>query len=184
MVDSEAVWNMGAVDFDTTYDSNSETLNSDLLTADAFYETERGQLVGSSSAPPAWVKRDDPTYHNGIGLPYPSDFGYATTGGTMGRKNCLEKGLDWAEKNIYECADNDWLGSRDNYRGMCYWSMTPVTPAPLYTVGSMVGIQYGGIIYIDPGNMDGSDLPTAYLNSSVKITGGSGTIGSPYTLSL
>ena len=48
---------------------------------------------------------------------YPSDYGYATSGGSAGRDICLATALqNWAETNCYS---NDWL-----YNHIIFWTLT------------------------------------------------------------
>ena len=84
---SDAVWKLGG---SSTYDD---------VTASMFYERERGTDV-YSGRPTEWIGQ--------IGLMYPSDYGYATGGGNVGRESCLNVELyEWHHNE--QCYNDDWL---------------------------------------------------------------------------
>ena len=90
MIDN-AVWNLGG----------SSTYNT--LTTYTLYERERGNEV-YTGRPTTWT--------GSIGLMYPSDYGYATSGGGTGREMCLSYNLSsWS--NYSDCYNNDWLFKRE-----------------------------------------------------------------------
>ena len=99
MIDN-AVWNLGGSD------------TSDNVTTAMFYERERGDTV-YNERPTEWTGQ--------IGLMYPSDYGYATSGGvTTNRSTCLINGLyNW---HLFEnCINNNWL-----YVNQAQWTLTPL----------------------------------------------------------
>ncbi len=153
----DAVWNLGG----------SSTEND--VTASMYYERERGTTV-YSGRPTKWTGK--------IGLMYASDFGYATSGGsTTNRDTCLNKELyDWGSSSGRDCKNNDWLYNSSNIQ----WTLTPFASSSSYAFfvnGS--GNVNDTITFYTHGVS-----PALYLNSNVKISGGSGTEESPYTLSL
>ena len=153
---SDAVWNLGG----------SSSLDD--VTASMFYEGERGTTVYSGHAE---------TWTGKIGLMYASDYGYATSGGsTTNRETCLNTVLySWNTPSVSDCKNNDWLYS-SNYQ----WTLTPNASS-----SSFVFLVYSyGIVYSSNTNSTNGVSPALYLNSNVKISGGSGTEESPYTLSL
>ena len=84
------VWNLGG---SSTYQD---------VTASMFYERERGTTV-YSGRPTTWTGK--------IALMYPSDYGYATAGGTTtNRASCLAKELyNWDGSGVSDCKNNDYL---------------------------------------------------------------------------
>ena len=84
------VWNLGG---SSTYKD---------VTASMFYERERGIIV-YSGRPTTWTGK--------IALMYPSDYGYATAGGTTtNRESCLAKVLyNWDGSGVSDCKNNDYL---------------------------------------------------------------------------
>ena len=160
---SNAVWNLGGT---TNYKSDTDGL------ASHFYGYERGTEV-ASGRPTEWTGQ--------VGLIYPSDYGYATSGGsTTDRTTCLSKALySWDSLSYSDCKNNAWIYKS----GIHQWTLTPY-----------LGFDSSLFYVLNDGSM-GSPSPTAapvpdpvfpvtYLSSNVKITGGDGSHDNPYTLSL
>ena len=151
-----AKWNLGGV-------SSSSNISS------SFYTSERGTTV-YAGRPTEWIGK--------IGLMYPSDYGYATSGGsTTNRETCLNTELyNWNGSSVSDCKDNDWLYDSLNYQ----WTITPNSSRSdlVFNLNS-IGNVYNNIA----GNRYAVS-PALYLSSNVKISGGEGTESSPYQLSL
>ena len=98
----EVVWNLGGTD---AYNTS---------TASMFYTAERGTTV-YSGRPTTWTGK--------IGLMYPSDYGYATSGGTTkDRSACLAKELyNWDSSDFSDCKGNDYLYNSSLYQ----WTLAP-----------------------------------------------------------
>ena len=131
------------------------------VTAAAFYIAERDTTVYSGN-PTEWEGK--------IALMYPSDYGYATSGGAM----CLNYILgDW---DIYNsiCYNNDWL-----YTGSIQWTLTPYSSVAV----RVFTVRGSGEVYFDDPYYSHGIYPSLYLSSNVTITGGTGTESNPYTLS-
>ena len=154
---SDAVWNLGG----------SRTYNG--VTTSMFYERERGTEV-YNGRPTKWTGK--------IGLMYASDYGYATSGGsTTNREACLNKELhSWNSSSVSDCKNNDWLYNNSNHQ----WTLTPCVS---FSNFAFLVASNGLVSYIGAYDINGVS-PALYLNSNVKISGGSGTEESPYTLSL
>ena len=160
MIDKEVIWNLGG-------------WTDSKITAKQFYEKERGKISANDSQYPVeWSSTTDVgEKYNGIGLIYPSDFGYAV-GGEV-RNNCLNENLyDYKENN---CGSNDWLKHIDHI-----WTLTPLSSnsRDVFYV-NFLGYVLNGYFY--------SSLvvwPTLYLTTSTKIVDGTGDINSPFVLSL
>ena len=107
---------------------------------------------------------------------YESDYGYATSGGsTTNRETCLNTVLSsWGSSN--GCYNNDWLYKSGTYP----WTLTPYASSSYYV---FFVYSYGHLNSYYARYTYGVS-PALYLNSNVKISGGSGTEESPYTLSL
>ena len=136
-----------------------------------FYGYERGTTVYSGN-PTTWQGK--------IALVYPSDYGYATSGGSsISREICLNTPLsDWHYSDgTSDCYNNSWLYEY-NVR---QWTLT--TDASDNT--TVFHIQEGGRIStnLSAASNDNSVRPTLYLSPEVSITGGDGTQSNPYTLS-
>ena len=101
----EAKWYLGGTD---SFDSESNGL------ASHWYTYERGTTVYSGN-PTSFIGE--------VGLMYPSDYGYATSGGsTTSREECLAKELySWSDSSYSDCKNNDWLYDSSSYQ----WTITP-----------------------------------------------------------
>ena len=150
------VWNLGG---SSTYDD---------VTASMFYERERGTTV-YSGRPTTWTGK--------IALMYPSDYGYATSGGsTTDRAACLAKEMYyWSDSGVIDCKNNDYLLS-----GYWQWTLTP------YSSDSHNAfiVRTKGYVNLD-NRVDYADevRPAAYLKSSISLSSvGDGSSTSPYQL--
>ena len=153
---SDAKWYLGGT---ASYTSSSNGLTSH------WYTYERGTTV-YSGRPTSFIGE--------IGLMYPSDYGYATSGGsTTSREECLATALNsWNDYS--DCKNNDWL-----LYSSAQWTITPYsgTSASVFYFSSL-GYVYSYIVY-NPIAV----RPVLYLSSDVMITGGTGTSSDPYILS-
>ena len=144
----------------------SSTYND--VTSSMFYERERGTTV-YSGRPTTWSGK--------VALMYPSDYGYATSGGsTTNRDACLAKELyNWDSSSFSDCKNNDWLYDSSTYQ----WTLTPRSSGSndVFGVNATGYVRHGSIALTSHGVR-----PSVYLTSNVKISGGDGTSNSPYTL--
>ena len=138
------------------------------VTPSEFYEAERGGGVYSGHAT-TWIGK--------IGLMYPSDYGYATSGGTTeDRAACLAKGLNnWRE--LSDCSGNDYLldASRSSPS-----TLTPhsVNAYDMFYVSSDGGVYRNGARY-------SFDVrPALFLKSNIQVDKGTGEKSNPYTLKM
>ena len=155
-----AKWNLGGVG---SYTSSSNGL------ASHWYGYERGTRV-YSGRPTEWTGQ--------IGLMYPSDYGYATSGGSItDRASCLAKELyNWDSSSYSDCRNNDWL-----YSGTTQWTLTPNSSIS----NSVFCVNTNGRVNTTlANNTDASVSPALYLSSNVKISRGDGSENSPFELSL
>ena len=152
---SESVWNLGG--------SNSYN-----KTAKDFYKLERESTV-YSGRPTKWTGK--------VGLMYPSDYGYATSGGsTTDRSACLTTSLySWSGSNTNDCKMNDWLYSNNSNQ----WTLTPYSSS---SVSIFIVYSTGMLSY--SGAHDASvSSPSVYLTPDIGIESrGVGTSISPFVL--
>ena len=143
----------------------SSTYNDD-VTASMFYERERGTTV-YSGRPTTWQGK--------IALMYPSDYGYATSGGsTTNREACLAKELcNWDSSSYSDCKNSDWLFNKD-YQ----WTLTPSSSNSFY----VFGVFPTGYVHYSYAISSLGVRPSVYLTSNVSISGGAGTMNNPYIL--
>ena len=148
------VWNLGG-----------SSTNND-VTASMFYERERGTTV-YSGRPTTWTGK--------IALMYPSDYGYATAGGTTtNRESCLAKELfNWDGSGVSDCKSNDYLFN--NSYGQ--WTLAPTTTEE-FVVGTAGYVKRNSSVSNALGVR-----PAAYLKSSISLSSvGDGSSTSPYQL--
>ena len=151
----DAVWYLGGT---SNYTSASNGLTSH------WYSYERGITVYSGRST-SWTGK--------VGLMYPSDYGYATSGGTTTDRNaCLNKELyNW--HSVSDCYNNDWI-----FNSAYQWTITPRASNSggvffLYNVGC-VRSAYTDNTY--------GVRPVVFLKSSIKIVDGDGSSNNPYIL--
>ena len=168
-----AVWNTGTVDGSTNTSSNTNAIT--------FYTSERSNNTGKKCSSGTHcndtVSRTI-TWIGQVGLMYPSDYGYATSGGgTTNRQACLSKELfNW--DSVSDCYQNDWLYNSS----IAPWTLTPV---PLSSNSYAVfAVSSSGSVNNYAAYAANGVRPVVYLKSSVKITGGEGTSANPYLLSI
>ena len=161
-----AKWHLGGAS-----DSNYYT-----LTADGIYTAERSTSAIYSGNPSSIYAQ--------VGLMYPSDYGYATVGGsTTNRAECRAKAVH--NYNTADCKNYDWLfTSQNNFVNSSEWLLSPCSSnsyraAYLDSAGN-VGLSgnnvgYNGLLAV---------RPTFYLDSSIlKIVGiGDGTKDNAYRI--
>ena len=147
------------------YLGESSTYND--VTAPMFYTRERGTGVHSGRST-SWTGK--------VGLMYPSDYGYATSGGTTtNRASCLAKEMyNWSDSSVSDCKNNDWMYS--SLRS--HWTIMPSQDdtSSVFSVGSYGFVNYYSATY----NL--GVRPVVHLNSAIKVITGSGTKESPYIL--
>ena len=153
----DTYWNLGGT---ASYTSASNGL------ASHFYGYERGTTV-YSGRPTYWVGK--------IGLMYPSDYGYATSGGTTtNRQSCLAKELyNWNNSNYSDCKNNDYLFDSSIYQ----WTLTPYSSNSNY----VFSVRDSGCVRNYVVSYSIASRPVLYLKSTVEITGGNGTFENPFT---
>ena len=142
---------------------------SDGLTSH-WYSYERGNVVYGNN-PTKWIGK--------IALVYPSDYGYATSGGTtMDRKTCLLKELNgWNASEYSECVQNSYLIVNNSVE----WVLSHNSGA---SNNGFCMTNAGNIIYCGDVYGSHSVRPVVYLKPGVKILDGNGTIDNPYALTL
>ena len=147
------------------YLGGSSTYND--VTPPMFYTRERGTTVYSGHST-SWIGK--------VGLMYPSDYGYATSGGSSTNRNsCLAKELyNWDSSGYSDCKNNDWM-----YNGSIWqWTMSPRAG---YS-NCVFSVVNPGYVYDASAYGTFAGRPVVYLKSTIKVISGSGTTSSPYIL--
>ncbi len=169
-----AVWNTGAND-GVTYTYKN-------ITTSKFYELERSTNTGKICTSGSWcndtVARTT-TWTGKIGLMYPSDYGYATSGGSgADRATCLNKELyNWSDSSVSDCYNNDWLFNSSSKYQWTLSSHASYSSAYLVFIVDSSGRVDSNIAYFFNGVR-----PVGYLLPSVGIESGDGSSGNPFTL--
>ena len=168
---SDAVWNTGANDCKTyTY--------SNIITS-KFYELERssntGKICSSGTYCNDTVARTT-TWTGKVGLMYPSDYGYATSGGdTTDRATCLNTYLyNWSDSSVSDCKNNDWLLSSTQ------WTLSPGADPSNADIAFRV--SSGGGVNTNLAYSTYGFRPVVYLTSNVGVQSGDGSRGNPFIL--
>ena len=147
------------------YLGGSSTYND--VTPPMFYTRERGTTVYSGHST-SWIGK--------VGLMYPSDYGYATSGGSSTNRNsCLAKELyNWDSSGYSDCKNNDWM-----YNGNIWqWTMSPRADDS----SNVFRVDNAGYVSGNVANYTSAGRPVVYLKSTIKVISGSGTTSSPYIL--
>ena len=162
------IWNIGTW-------TNPELLSNE------FYEKERGVKVYNANNmlfPAEWNKGTDVgNKFNGIGLMYPSDYGYAV-GGTV-REICLNTNLNIFDQE--KCKDNTWLFNKKYNWFLSSNSSTYMSVFNSYSTGAVgsYDVYHARVVW-----------PTIYLKTSVKILSNFhpeleyGTVSNPFLLGI
>lgn len=151
----EVTWNLGST-------SNYQGSNG---TPTKWYEYERG--TGKFGA-------NITSYVGKIGLITPSDYGYATSGGTStNRTSCLNASLTELG-GLTDCVNNNWLYTPNKTQ----W----LFPAAMSNGTNYFTIAATGNIEEQDSSMSYADRPSIYLKQGILVKGGNGSLGNPYTI--
>ena len=153
-----AKWYLGGT---ANYDSSSNGL------ASHFYKYERGTTVYSGRST-SWIGK--------VGLMYPSDYGYATSGGTTtNRASCLSKEMyNWDDSSVSDCKNNDWMYNSNIWQ----WTISRRAGYSHY----VFIVRSAGFVGDTIANISNAARPVVHLKSTIKVITGSGTKESPYIL--
>ena len=145
------------------YLGGSSTYND--VTAPMFYTRERGTTVYSGRST-SWIGK--------VGLMYPSDYGYATSGNSStSRSTCLAKEMyNWARLSV--CYQNDWL-----LKSSYMWTLSLNSS----NRRSVFNVSNSG--FVNSNNAGDSNVgvwPVVHLKSTIKVTTGTGSSNDPFIL--
>mgnify|MGYP004502343461 FL=1 len=167
-----AVWNTGS------QGTASLTSSSGGL-AKHFYKYERSTNTGkicTSGYCTDTVSRTT-TWTGKIGLMYPSDYGYATSGGSgADRATCLNKELyNWRSSSVSDCKNNDWLFNSSN-------QLTLSPRANSSDATYVFKVYRSGDVDTTEACISSGVRPVGYLLPSVRVQSGDGSSGNPFIL--
>ena len=151
-------WNLGGA---ASFTSSSNGL------ASHWYSYERGTTV-YDGRPTIWIGK--------IGLMYPSDYGYATSGGqTIDRATCLAKELsNWDSSSVSDCKNNDYLFKSSYHQ----WTLAPRSSR----TNGVYYVYSSGFVSASNADYSIGVRPALFLKSSISISGGTGSSTEPYQL--
>ena len=154
----DTLWYLGGT---SSYTSASNGLTSH------FYTYERGTNV-YSGRDTSWIGK--------VGLMYPSDYGYATSGGsTTDRNACLNKELyNWDSSEFGDCKNNNWLYESSYHQ----WTFSPLASSS----SVVLYVNMLGCLYRNSAVNGFGVRPVAFLKSNIKIEDGDGSSSNPYIL--
>ena len=178
----KVVWKLGSPN---NNNGTSIDRGDSLFVAHFIYEHERlnygGKLCSSGNYCNDRITRKN-TWIGLVGLFYPSDYFYATSGGeTTSRLTCLNmpsynsQTNNWFHSTRKDCKNNDWL-----YTKIAQWTLSPASNS---NYADSV-FEVDGDNVVTPGGA--SELknvyPVVFLKSSVIFTKGDGSELNPYKL--
>lgn len=168
MIDT-ITWNLGS----------NGTVSNISMDVFSFYNLERsnniGKICNSGSYCNDEIDRNF-LWQGQVGVIYPSDYGYATTGGnSLSREQCLITPLyDWNEENLAACKNNTWIFGR--------WTMMPMASST--TASRVFSIYSTGKVHLGDAGDKSFIFPCVYLKENVRISSGIGTADNPYLLQM
>ena len=176
-------WHLGGAN-----DTTGSNYYSQKITTENWYKAERSPYATSGTLQNLYSGNPEYVFAK-VGLMYPSDYGYATVGGsTTSKANCRAKELyNWDSSSYSDCKNNDWVyksqsiswGSNKNE-----WLISPYASRSRSYAASCLSSP--GFVFASGGVSDSQFgvRPTFYLDSSVlKIVGtGDGTKDNAYRI--
>ena len=173
-----AKWHLGGAN-----NTSSSNYYSQKITTENWYKAERSPYATSGTLQNLYSGNPEYVFAK-VGLMYPSDYGYATVGGsTTSKANCRAKELyNWDSSSYSDCKNNDWVYKSQSISwgsNKDEWYISPLAPysdyASCFNSTGYIGAPYS--VY----NFQFAVRPTFYLDSSIlKIVGGTGTFTDPY----
>ena len=145
------------------------------ITTENYYKAERSPYATSGTLKNLYNGNPEYVFAK-VGLMYPSDYGYATIGGsTTNKAGCRAKELyNWDSSSYSDCKNNDWIFKSATFVNSYEWFISPYVNDSHYAAASRSNGFLAAGAYIDICQL--AVRPTFYLDSSIlKIVGGSGT---------
>ena len=176
---ANAKWHLGGAN-----GTSSSNYHNSTITTENYYKAERSPYATSGTLQNLYSGNPEYVFAQ-VGLMYPSDYGYATVGGsTTNKSSCREKELyNWDSSSYSDCKNNDWLFTSQVTRWGSNKTEWLISPNASYS-GSASDLSSAGYVYAHY-NVYYSQFavrPTFYLDSSIlKIVGtGDGTKDNAY----
>ena len=156
------------------------------ITTENWYKAERSPYATSGTLQNLYSGNPEYIFAK-VGLMYPSDYGYATVGGsTTNKAGCRAKELyNWDSSSYSDCKNNDWVFKSQSISwgsNKSEWFISPLGYSSDYTTS----LFSTGYLFADyyVYNHQFAVRPTFYLDSSIlKIVGtGDGTKDNAYRI--
>ena len=169
-------WHLGGAN-----GTSGSSYYSQTITTENYYKAERSPYATSGTLKNLYNGNPEYVFAK-VGLMYPSDYGYATIGGsTTNKAGCRAKELyNWDSSSYSDCKNNDWLFNSATFVNSYEWFISPIVS---YSYGA-AHLYLAGYLSANPngvGNGQFAVRPTFYLDANaIKIVGGSGISTDPY----
>ena len=180
-----AKWHLGGAN-----NTSGSNYYRETITTENYYKAERSPYATSGTLQNLYSGNPEYVYAK-VGLMYPSDYGYATVGGsTTNKSSCRENELyNWDSSSYSDCKNNDWLYKSQSICGgsnKIEWLISPTASFSnvAYYLNS-AGCVHAGHVSASNNviNNQFAVRPTFYLDSSIlKIVGGLGTKDNAYRI--
>ena len=174
----KAKWHLGGVN--NTSGSNYYLIT---ITTENWYKAERSPYATSGTLQNLYSGNPEYVFAK-VGLMYPSDYGYATVGGsTTSKSNCRSNALyKWGNSSFSDCKNNDWVYKSQSISWGSNKDEWLISTNATYSfhaafLSSDGSVNLNNVV----NNIQFAVRPTFYLDSSIlKIVGGTGTSTDPY----
>ncbi len=169
-------WNLGSPSNNNGVYDSSYTTN---IIPSTSYTRERAntneKVCTSGTSCNDTVNRTS-TWTGKVGLMYPSDYGYSTSGGsTTTRATCLSTSMsNWNSSS--DCYSNSWMFNSSKMQ----WTISPSADSSVARY--VLRVHSSGNVTNDGAYNTHSVSPVVFLQSSISIVGGNGSSTNPYTL--
>ena len=163
-------------------DTSSSNYYYKRIITENWYKAERSPYATSGTLQNLYSGNPEYVFAK-VGLMYPSDYGYASVGGsTTSKANCRTMQLyNWDSSSYSDCKNNDWVFKSATFIGAGEWFISP-NSSYSYSASAMssTGILVNNNLVYE---RQFAVRPTFYLDSSVlKIVGGTGTSDNAYRI--
>ncbi len=166
-------WHLGGAN-----NTSSSNYHYETIVTENWYKAERSPYATSGTLQNLYSGNPEYVYAK-VGLMYPSDYGYATVGGsTTNKTECRGLALNnWDSSSYSDCKNNDWVYKSSVGNGT--WLISPDGDDLCCASGIN---DTGEIVFkVDVYIANIEIYPTFYLDANaIKIIGGTGTSTDPY----
>ncbi len=171
-------WNTTPINYaeNSTYNVDYLTLNApNVYLKERLRVTNNAWCYTSTDCNDGVVRKE---YAEGIiGLINPSDYLYATGGGSqINRDACLNASLsEWRSSAYEDCVNNNWMNFHKRM-----WTITAYSG----TGGVVTSVELSGAVTTFPASYTNVVYPTAILKSGTRVISGDGSESKPYKIEI